>query len=154
VGTPANFERLLDNDETILVFPEGSRGIAKTWRNRYRLQPFGNGFMRLAIKGRAPIVPIAVVGAEEQQPAFFNLQKLGKVLGAPAFPITPTFPWLGPLGLLPYPSKYDIYFGEPLLFDGLDNDDDAVIRQKVELVKDSIQTMIEAGRKRRKGFLG
>ena len=96
-----------------MVFPEGVRGMNKTFDQRYQLQRFGTGFMRLALETGAPIVPVGIVGSEEQQPGLANLRGLGRALGMPAFPITPTFPWLGPLGLLPLPVRYRIHFGEP-----------------------------------------
>src|SRR5688572_19582613 len=116
VGTPENCRRLLEKGEAILVFPEGARGISKTYDKRYQLERFGTGFMRLALETKTPIVPVAVVGAEEQAPALYNVKPLADALGAPAFPVTPTFPLLGPLGLLPLPSKYRIYFGDPMTF--------------------------------------
>jgi len=110
VGTPENCRRLLNAGEAILVFPEGTRGIAKLWPQRYQLQDFGLGFMRLALETDTPIVPVAVVGAEEQAPALLDLKPLARLLGMPAFPVTPT-------GIpFPLPTKYRIYFGEPLRF--------------------------------------
>ena len=141
-GLPENCRRLLEADETILVFPEGARGISKTFDKRYQLQAFGQGFMRLALETNTPIVPVSVVGAEEQAPSFYNVRPIAKALNMPAFPITPTFPLLFPLGLLPLPVKYRIHFGEPLHFSGNANDEDAVIRQKVETVRSSIQSTL------------
>jgi 1-acyl-sn-glycerol-3-phosphate acyltransferase len=114
VGTPDNCLHLLENEECVMVFPEGVRGISKPFRERYQLRRFGPGFMRIALEARAPIVPVGIVGSEEQQPGLANLPRLAQLLGMPAFPITPTFPWLGPLGLLPYPVRYRIVYGEPL----------------------------------------
>ena len=90
VGTPENCRRLLAKEEAILVFPEGIRGITKLWPQRYQLQDFGLGFMRLALETDTPVVPIAVIGAEEQAPAFVDLKPLAKLLGFPAFPLTVT----------------------------------------------------------------
>src|SRR5437763_1941816 len=90
VGTPENARRLLAAGETLMVFPEGTRGLNKTYDKRYRLQEFGNGFMRIALETRTPILPVAVVGAEEQAPAFFDFKVVAKALGFPALPITPT----------------------------------------------------------------
>ena len=104
VGTPDNCRHMLENEECVMVFPEGVRGISKPWRERYRLRRFGLGFMRLALEARAPIVPVGIVGSEEQQPGLANLPRLARLLGMPAFPITPTFPWLGPLE--PPPAGY------------------------------------------------
>ncbi|MFP8878176.1 MAG: lysophospholipid acyltransferase family protein, partial [Myxococcota bacterium] len=132
VGTPRNCRHMLENDECVVAFPEGVRGMNKVFSQRYQLQRFGTGFMRLALESGAPIVPVAIVGSEEQQPGIANLAGLGRSLGMPPVPITLTFPWLGPLGLLPLPVKYRIHFGEPMLFDGDPSDEDATIESKVE----------------------
>ncbi len=152
VGTPQNCVHMLENEECVMVFPEGVRGISKPFTLRYQLQRFGLGFMRLALETRTPIVPVGVVGSEEQQPGIANLSGLGKLLRLPAFPITLGFPWLGPLGLLPLPVKYRIYFGEPLRFDGHAGDDDAVIEEKVETVKTAVQELLERGCREREGI--
>ncbi len=145
VGTRKNCLDLLERGELVIAFPEGVRGMNKLIWERYQLQEFGMGFMRLALESRTPIVPIAVVGSEEQAPAIANLRGLGRLLGMPAFPITLTFPWLGLLGMLPLPTKYHIYFGEPMEFTGNPNDDDDVIAEKVEQVKARIATMLADG---------
>ncbi len=98
-----------------------------------------------------PIVPIGIVGSEEQQPGIANLDGLGRVLGMPSFPITLGFPWLGPLGMLPLPVKYRIYFGEPLAFRGYPAEDDAVIERGVETVKQAINGMFDRGLRERRG---
>jgi 1-acyl-sn-glycerol-3-phosphate acyltransferase len=145
VGTPENCRRLLESDEAILVFPEGVRGLGKLWPQRYQLQDFGLGFMRLALETNTPIVPIAVVGAEEQAPALMDVKPLAKLLGFPSFPLTVT-------GLpLPLPTKYRIYFGEPLRFTGRADDEDSELDKKVRTVKTAIQTMINQGLKERQG---
>jgi 1-acyl-sn-glycerol-3-phosphate acyltransferase len=145
VGTPENCRRLLARGEAILVFPEGARGISKTFDKRYQLERFGQGFMRLALETKTPIVPIAVVGAEEQAPALANLESLAKLFSMPAFPVTPTFPLLGPAGLLPYPSRYSIYFGEPMTFEGNGDEEDEVVFGFVSEVKQKIESMLEVG---------
>lgn len=150
IGTRDNCKRLLEHGEAILVFPEGVRGISKTYDQRYRLQEFGLGFMRIALMTHAPIMPVAVVGAEEQAPSFWNAKPIANLLGLPSFPITPTFPWLGPLGMIPYPSKYTIYFGEPMHFDGNADGEDVLIEQKVSVVKDAVQNMLKQGLEARK----
>jgi 1-acyl-sn-glycerol-3-phosphate acyltransferase len=150
VGTPENCRWLLEHEQAILVFPEGVRGISKTFDKRYRLQEFGLGFMRLALECETPIVPVAVIGAEEQAPALYNFERLARIIGAPSFPITPTFPWLFPIGLLPYPVKYHLHYGEPIRFEGDPNDEDAVIGQKVKRVKYALQGMIDEGLKQRR----
>jgi 1-acyl-sn-glycerol-3-phosphate acyltransferase len=145
-GTPENCRRLLEDEEAILVFPEGAKGISKPFTQRYQLQEFGSGFMRLALETNAPIVPVAVVGAEEQAPAV-NLKPLAKILGAPAFPVMPLPPFFP---ILPYPTKYRIYFGEPLRFEGDPDEDDEVIAEKVVIVRNHIQSMLRVGLKERR----
>jgi 1-acyl-sn-glycerol-3-phosphate acyltransferase len=154
VGTPENCVHMLDNDECVLVFPEGARGMNKVYTERYRLQRMGLGFMRLALETATPIVPIAVVGSDDQQPGIANFADLGRRLGLPAFPITLGFPLLGPLGMLPMPVKYRIYFGEPMVFEGDSSDDDAAIQHNVDAVKDTIETMLARGVRARKGIFG
>ena len=144
-GTPENCKRLLDDEEAILVFPEGAKGIAKPFTQKYQLQEFGLGFMRLALEARTPIVPIAVIGAEEQIPAV-NLKSLAKLMGAPAIPLNLAPPFLP----IPYPVKYRIYFGDPLTFDGDPDDEDEVLEEKVKVVRAEIQSMIRMGLKDRR----
>jgi len=147
VGVPENARRLLEQNEALLVFPEGVRGIAKTYQHRYQLTDFGLGFMRLAIATKSPIVPVACIGGEEQYVSVANLTGVAKLLGLPAFPILPQL--LLPGGQLPLPTRYRIYFGEPLFFDGDPDDDDAVIEEKVWLVKATVQSMVNRGVKER-----
>ena len=151
-GTPRNCAAMLEAGECVMVFPEGARGANKPYHKRYQLQRFGLGFMRLALETHTPIVPVGIVGAEEQQPGFANLEGLGKRLGLPSFPITISSPWLGLLGpSFALPVKYHMYFGEPLYFDGGPDDEDAVIEQKVDVVKGAIGALLERGRAERKG---
>jgi len=145
-GTPENCARLLESDEAILVFPEGAKGISKPYSKRYQLQDFGLGFMRLALKTGTPIVPIAVVGAEEQAPAI-NIRPIARLLGTPAFPIMPIPPFFP---ILPLPTKYRIYFGDPQLHEGDPDDDDEELTVKVKAVKNSIASMIHVGLQERK----
>jgi len=151
VGTPRNCEALLEAGECVMVFPEGVRGMNKLYRDRYVLQRFGLGFMRLALATRTPIVPVSIVGSEEQQPGLANLSRVAHLLGMPALPVTPTFPLLGPLGLLPLPVKYHIYFGEPLRFEGDPSDDDAHIEERVDVVRAAITVGFERGLAERGG---
>jgi len=144
-GIPSNCKRLLDSDEGILVFPEGARGISKTYKKRYQLQGFGQGFMRLALETNTPIVPAAVIGAEEQAPSLLDLKPMARLLKTPAFPITPTFPLMFPLGMLPYPTKYRIHFGKPMRFRGDASMADKKIEQKVTRVKNRIEDLIATG---------
>lgn len=150
-GTPETCREMLDAGEAVMVFPEGVRGMNKLYRERYRLQRFGLGFLRLALEAQVPVVPIGIVGSEEQQPGLANLRGLAGALGMPAFPVTFTFPWLGPLGLLPLPVKYRIYFGEPMHFDGAPGDEDAVIREKVDRVREAISALCARGLRERHG---
>ncbi|WP_437787096.1 lysophospholipid acyltransferase family protein [Sorangium sp. So ce1097] len=150
VGVPENARRLLDMGAAILVFPEGTRGISKGFSSRYQLLDFGLGFMRLALETDTPIVPIAVIGGEEQYISLGNLESVSKALGMPTFPIIPQL--LLPGGQLPLPTRYRIYFGEPMTFRGDPDDDDAVIQEKVALVKGRIQSMLNRGLKERKNI--
>lgn len=148
VGVPENARRLLQNDEAVLVFPEGSRGISKPFSQRYRMTEFGLGFMRLALETNTPIVPVAVVGAEEQYINVANLSSVAKLLNAPVVPLVPQ--WLIPGLQLPLPTRYHLHFGDPIRFDGDPDDDDAVIEEKVATVKATIQTMLARGLKERR----
>lgn len=145
VGTPQTCADMLRRDECVMAFPEGVRGMNKLYADAYQLQEFGLGFMRLALETDTPIIPFAVVGSEEQAPSIANLQGLGRMLGMPAFPITLTWPWLGPLGMIPLPVRYHIEFGAPMRFQGDANDEDEVIEEKVEEVKSTIQGMLRRG---------
>jgi 1-acyl-sn-glycerol-3-phosphate acyltransferase len=117
-GVPAsrhNAGRLLEQDHLVMVFPEGTKGTGKPFSQRYQVQRFGRGgFVETAISTRSPIVPVAVVGAEEIYPKLGESEALARLTGAPFFPITPTFPWLGALGLIPLPSRWRIEFCEPI----------------------------------------
>lgn len=149
MGSPENAERLLRSGEALVVFPEGVRGVSKTFDQRYKLAPFGQGFMRLALATQAPIVPVAVIGAEEQYPSVSNLKGLAKILGMPAVPLMPQllFGMLAPL-----PTKYRLYFGEPMYFTGDPDDDDAAIEEKVWRVRATIQSMVNRGLRERKAI--
>lgn len=150
-GTPETCREMLEAGEAVLVFPEGVRGMNKLYRDRYRLQRMGLGFMRLALEAQVPIVPVAVVGSEEQQPGLANLRGIAGALGMPAFPVTPTFPLLGPLGLLPLPVKYRIYFGDPMRFEGSPSDEDGVLQEKVDRVREAIEALFTRGLEERRG---
>lgn len=145
IGTPENCRRLLEDDEAILVFPEGARGISKPFSRRYQLADFGLGFMRLALATGTPIVPVAVIGAEEQAPAV-NLRPLARLLGAPSFPLVPYPPFVP---VVPLPVKYRLRFGAPMTFTGDPDDDDAAIAERVVAVKRRIESMIHVGLKER-----
>lgn len=149
VGVPENARRLLEMDEALLVFPEGTRGISKPFSRRYQLEEFGLGFMRLAIETNTPIVPVAVVGAEEQYVNLGNLRWAARALGMPVFPVIPQ--WFVPGAQLPLPTRYRLYFGEPMRFAGDADEEDAIIEEKVWIVKQTIQSMLNRGLKERKG---
>ena len=144
VGTPENCRRLLAAEEALLVFPEGVRGLCKPFWQSYHLQSFGLGFMRLALETGTPVLPVGIVGAEEQAPALLDLKPLARLLAMPALPLTPT-----PLAL-PLPTRYHLHFGDPLAFTGSSEDDDAVLEEKVERVKDAIRGLLRAGLKERR----
>lgn len=135
-------ERLLDGGELVGVFPEGFKGIGKRYRDRYKLQRFGRGgFVSAALRTGTPIVPVAIVGAEEIYPMLADFQPLARLLGLPYFPITPTFPWLGPLGLIPLPSKWLIEFCPPIPTAHLTEqaDDPMVVFNLADQVRETIQ---------------
>lgn len=145
VGTPENCRRLLQAGEALMVFPEGVRGLNKPFTQRYQLQDFGPGFLRLALEADAPIVPVGVVGAEEQAPNLMNLGFLAKLLSMPAFPLTPT--------VLPFPlpTRYHLWFGPPMRFGGSADDDDGVLAAKVEEVRAAVRALLERGLAEREG---
>lgn len=149
VGTRQNCQELLAREEAVVAFPEGVRGLNKTWDQRYQLQRFGLGFMRLALETDTPILPVVILGSEEQAPSFANLKPLARLIGAPAFPITPFFPLLGPLGLLPLPAKYHVRVGPPMHFTGNPHDEDSVIGAFVAEVRREMASMIERERSAR-----
>jgi 1-acyl-sn-glycerol-3-phosphate acyltransferase len=142
-----NAERLLAKEQLVAVFPEGVKGIGKLFSERYRLQRFGRGgFIKLCLRTNTPIVPVAIVGAEETNPLLFRFEYLSKALGIPYVPVTPTFPALGPLGLLPAPTKWQIHFGEPLDFGGHGRDaadDELLVGKLAERVRATIQGMLD-----------
>ncbi len=152
VGDPINCRNLLEADNAILVFPEGARGCGKPWAQRYKLVRFGRGFMRLALQTNTPIVPVAVIGAEESIPSMFNFEAGAKIIGAPYLPMPPHLPLLGPLAYLPLPTQFHIHFGKPLSFDGPFDDEDEVIEEKVNVVKATIQEMIDDGLEQRESI--
>lgn len=147
VGSPSTCQKLLELDEGVIVFPEGVAGIAKLFSERYKLTNFGSGFMRVALASKAPIVPVALIGAEEQAPAIANLAPIANKLGMPALPLV--FPQIIPF---PLPVKYRIYIGEPLEFKGDGTEDDEEIAALVQKTKRTIQEMIETGLSRRKNI--
>jgi 1-acyl-sn-glycerol-3-phosphate acyltransferase len=154
-----NAERLLAKENLVAVFPEGVQGIRKLFRERYRLQRFGRGgYIRLALRMRAPLVPCAIVGAEETNPLLYRMEYLANLFGLPYIPVTPTFPLLGPLGLVPAPSRWRIEFGEPISLDnyGPESAEDHVLVGRLsERVRATIQGMLDKGvRERRSVWFG
>jgi 1-acyl-sn-glycerol-3-phosphate acyltransferase len=138
-------ERLLEQGELVGVFPEGFKGVGKRFSERYKLQRFGRGgFVSAALRTQKPIIPTAIVGAEETYPLLGDIKPLARLIGTPYFPITPTFPWLGPLGMIPLPSKWLIQFGEPIDTEPWADqaDDPAVVFNLADQVRETIQSML------------
>jgi 1-acyl-sn-glycerol-3-phosphate acyltransferase len=139
-------ERLLAAGELVGVWPEGFKGIGKPFRERYKLQRFGRGgFVHAAISSGVPIIPVSIVGAEEIHPVLGNAKVLARLFNLPYFPLTPTFPWLGPLGLVPLPSKWYIEFGSPIHTENLDADaadDPAAVFDLADRVRETIQSTL------------
>lgn len=152
-GLPENAVHLLENERLLLVYPEGARGTEKLYPARHDLVDFGTGFLRLALRTKTPIIPVGFVGGGDAIPTIMNLYRIAKRLGLPYIPITP---W----GVaLPRPTTLQVYFGEPLRFEGSGNEEDVVIQRWVHQVKASIAGLIERGvrerpglEKRKKGF--
>jgi 1-acyl-sn-glycerol-3-phosphate acyltransferase len=153
---PANVQRLLyDERQLVLVFPEGRKGTEKTYNKRYRLRRFGRGgFVEAAARGEAQIVPVCVVGAEEAMPVFAQLNLLRRLTGLLYFPVTPTFPWLGPAGMLTYlPAKFRLRFLEPIDTSSIEVDpapDTAMVQTVAQEVRARIQENLDAMLERRR----
>jgi 1-acyl-sn-glycerol-3-phosphate acyltransferase len=158
-ASPENGERLLSQGQLVGVFPEGVKGVGKPFKHRYQLARFGRGgFIRLALRARAPIIPCAVVGSEEIHPMVGQVDFIGRPFGLPYFPLTPTFPWLGPLGLVPLPTKWSIDFGDPVPMEAHGPeaaDDPLLVNRLAEDVRSTIQRMIDGRLARRRSvFFG
>jgi 1-acyl-sn-glycerol-3-phosphate acyltransferase len=155
IGHPDDTRRLLERDQLVLVFPEGVRGTGKLYQDRYKLQRFGRGgFVSTAIRAGAPIVPVSVVGSEEIYPMLRDFAPIAKMFGLPYFPVTPFWPWLGPLGLIPLPSRWRIQFHAPIHVE--EHPPDAADDQNLVLalsgqVRDVIQQGIYDNLKLRRG---
>ncbi|MEV0728887.1 lysophospholipid acyltransferase family protein [Polymorphospora sp. NPDC050346] len=135
-------ERLLGAGELVGVFPEGFKGVGKLYADRYKLQRFGRGgFVSAALRTGTPIIPAAIVGAEEIYPMLADIKPLARLLKLPYFPVTPTFPWLGPLGVVPLPSKWLIEFCPPIPTEHLVDhaDDPLVVFNLADQVRETIQ---------------
>ena len=143
LACPEDAERLLRAGQLVSVFPEGFKGLGKRYADRYKLQRFGRGgFVATALRTKTPIIPVSIVGAEEIYPVLGNAKTLARLFGLPYFPITPTFPWLGPLGLVPLPSKWIIEFGEPIRTDQFPDgaaDDPMLVFNITDQVRETIQ---------------
>src|SRR5437867_3609651 len=155
-ANPENGERLLQKGELVGVFPEGVKGVGKYFRERYKLARFGRGgFVRIALRTGAPIIPCAVVGAEEIHPMLANADWIGRPLGFPYFPITPTFPALGPLGLVPLPTKWPSDFADPMDLSSYGPEaaeDPILVNRLSEEVRSIIQRMIDGRLARRRSI--
>jgi len=138
--------RLLEAGELVGVYPEGFKGVGKPFKDRYKLQRFGRGgFVQVAVQAKVPIIPVAIVGAEEIYPIIGNIKPLARLLGFPYFPVTPTWPALGPLGMIPLPSKWIITYGEPIPTDRVGEDDAAdpmYLFNLTDEVRETIQQML------------
>lgn len=143
---PADAERLLSHGELVGVWPEGYKGLGKPFKDRYKLQRFGRGgFVSSALRTGVPIIPCSIVGAEEIYPMIGNVRTLARLLGLPYFPVTPTFPLLGPVGLLPLPTRWHIEFGAPIRTDSYPShtaDDPMVVFNLTDEVRETIQHTI------------
>jgi 1-acyl-sn-glycerol-3-phosphate acyltransferase len=150
-----NAERLLTTGRSVVAFPEGVKGAAKAFRDRYRLQRFGRGgAVRLALAADVPVVPVAIVGAEEAHPILFKVETPARALGLPFLPVTPTFPWLGPLGALPLPAKWVISFGEPLGASARGAEqasDDLLVARLTEELRGEVQRLVKEALRIRQG---
>ncbi|MFC6079582.1 lysophospholipid acyltransferase family protein [Sphaerisporangium aureirubrum] len=146
LACPEDADRLMRKGELVGVFPEGFRGVGKPFRDRYKLQRFGRGgFVASAIRAQVPIIPCSIVGAEEIYPKIGDFRTLARLLGLPYLPITPLFPWFGPLGLLPLPSKWMIRFHEPVRTDQYDPeeaDDPMLVFNLTDQVRELIQQQL------------
>ena len=156
VATRENAVRLLQLGEPLLIFPEGVAGVAKSFGDRYRLRPFSPGFARLALALDVPIVPVAVVGAEEIYPVVGRAEGVGKLLGMPYLPLTPFFPLLGVLGALPLPTKWFMHFGKPIRLGPVEGEARwQRARHEAIRVRRTIQTMVSRLKRRRQSvFFG
>lgn len=147
LACPEDADRLMRKGELVGVFPEGFRGVGKPFRDRYKLQRFGRGgFVASAIRAQVPIIPCSIVGAEEIYPKIGDFRTLARLLGLPYLPVTPLFPWFGPLGLVPLPSKWMIRFHEPVRTDTYDPeeaDDPMLVFNLTDQVRELIQQQLD-----------
>jgi 1-acyl-sn-glycerol-3-phosphate acyltransferase len=153
-----NAERLIESKRFVVAFPEGVKGAAKVFRERYRLKRFGRGgVLRLAIETGVPLLPVGIVGAEEAHPILFKWTTPARAMGLPFLPVTPTFPLLGPLGVLPLPTKWVIRIGEPISLGHLAPDssaDELLISRLTEDLRAQIQALVDIGLAERESVWG
>ncbi len=153
-----NAERLLESGRLVVAFPEGAKGAAKVFRERYRIKRFGRGgVVRVALEKRVPLVPVGIVGAEESHPVLFKWTTPARSLGLPFLPVTPTFPLLGPMGLLPLPTKWVIRIGAPIAIDHLGPDaveDELLISRMTEDLRSQVQTLVDVALSERESVWG
>lgn len=157
LAAPDDVHRLLERGELTGVFPEGFKGIGKPFSARYQLQRFGRGgFVAAALRSRAPIIPCAIIGAEETYPMIGNAKAVARLLKLPYFPITPTFPLLGPLGAIPLPAKWQIVFCPPIVTEGSEAspDDPLAVFNLADQVRETIQTTLNAALAQRRSVWG
>lgn len=153
-GTRRNFDGLIEEGHLVGIFPEGSEALGKPAERRYELLPFSHGHIELAARHRVPVLPFGLVGAEEQQTMVADLRPLARALRLPYFPITTTFPWFGPLGLLPRPSRYFIHYGAPIEVDPDALRSIEVRHREVERVRDAVAEQIRLGQAARRARTG
>ena len=153
-GTRRNFDGLVEEGHVVGIFPEGAEALGKPAEKRYELYPFSHGHVELAARHHAPVVPFGLVGAEEQMTMLTDLRPIARALRLPYFPITTTFPWLGPLGLLPKPVRYFIHYGEPIHIDPEALHSVEVRAQEVERVRDAVADLIHVGLETRREYEG
>jgi 1-acyl-sn-glycerol-3-phosphate acyltransferase len=142
-GLPENCVNLLENERLLMVYPEGLRGVGKPYSERYELKRFGTGFMRLALETNTPIIPTAYVGGEEAHPTMFTIDWLANLFGIPYWPVPPH------LVPIPLPLNCEIYYGEPIQFDGDGSESDKTILNYIREVKLAIKDLIDRGLERR-----
>lgn len=155
LGDRKNCQFVLNQQETVMVFPEGTRGINKSTKDFYHLKSFSLGFLRLCLQFNTPIVPVAIVGAEELYPFVTQAPWLAKILNIPSLPLTPFFPLTGLFGMIPLPAPIDIYYGEPISIDKKysANDPDHILRPEVDRVQSIIQKMVNQGLKNKRSIV-
>lgn len=157
-GHRKNVEDLVRRGELVCIFPEGAKGTGKNFREAYRLRRFNVGFIEVALRHGIPIVPVSIIGSEEQAPLLYDVAPLARLLGLPYFPVTPTFPHLGPLGLVPLPVKYHVTYDEPLRFHDhyppAAAEDPEVVRMLADKVQVRVQELVDDGRSQRESVFG